>query len=326
MSEAASVVSSGIDYSKEFEMLVEAYEKSGGTPEVLRSDKYASLAIHGNHVLGKNEVRGLRVDTEETPTGVRVKVRVEPGVKIPNPVHLCFGLVPSEGLQEIISDFDIGEDAEVSFIAHCSFPNALRIRHVMDSTIRVRRGAKMVYNETHFHGDEGGTEVLPTTRAVLEEGATFENEFKLVKGAVGKLRIDFEAELADRAVCEVYAKVYGKKEDDIVVNESLHLQGERAKGLAKSRIAVTERARSEVVGEIVGEGPHSRGHVDCVEIIRGHEAVVSAVPRLLVREDTAKLTHEAAIGSVDKKQVETLMARGLTEDEAVDVIVSGMLR
>jgi Fe-S cluster assembly scaffold protein SufB len=45
-----------------------------------------------------------------------------------------------------------------------------------------------------------------------------------------------------------------------------------------------------------------------------------------VNDDRAKLTHEAAIGSVDKKQVETLMARGLTEDEAVDVVVRGMLR
>jgi hypothetical protein len=43
-------------------------------------------------------------------------------------------------------------------------------------------------------------------------------------------------------------------------------------------------------------------------------------------DDRAKLTHEAAIGSVDKKQIETLMARGLTEDEAVDVAVKGMLR
>jgi Fe-S cluster assembly scaffold protein SufB len=43
-------------------------------------------------------------------------------------------------------------------------------------------------------------------------------------------------------------------------------------------------------------------------------------------DDRAKLTHEAAIGSVDKKQIETLMARGLMEDEAVDVVVKGMLR
>ena len=46
----------------------------------------------------------------------------------------------------------------------------------------------------------------------------------------------------------------------------------------------------------------------------------------MVIDDRAKLTHEAAIGSVDKKQVETLMARGLTEDEAVDIVVKGMLR
>jgi Fe-S cluster assembly scaffold protein SufB len=29
---------------------------------------------------------------------------------------------------------------------------------------------------------------------------------------------------------------------------------------------------------------------------------------------------------VDKKQVGTLMARGLTEDQAVDVVIKGMLR
>ncbi|HPB48623.1 MAG TPA: SufD family Fe-S cluster assembly protein, partial [Exilispira sp.] len=40
----------------------------------------------------------------------------------------------------------------------------------------------------------------------------------------------------------------------------------------------------------------------------------------------AQVTHEAAIGSVDSKQLETLMSRGLSEDEAVDLIVSGLLK
>jgi Fe-S cluster assembly scaffold protein SufB len=63
-----------------------------------------------------------------------------------------------------------------------------------------------------------------------------------------------------------------------------------------------------------------------VEIIQGKGAQASAVPRLRVVEETAKLTHEAAIGSVDKKQVETLMARGLSEHEAVEVVVQGLLK
>jgi Fe-S cluster assembly scaffold protein SufB len=40
----------------------------------------------------------------------------------------------------------------------------------------------------------------------------------------------------------------------------------------------------------------------------------------------AKITHEAAIGGVDQQQLETLMARGLTPEQAVYMIVKGLLR
>jgi uncharacterized protein len=46
---------------------------------------------------------------------------------------------------------------------------------------------------------------------------------------------------------------------------------------------------------------------------------------VIVRDDQARVTHEAAIGTVNKKELETLMSRGLDEDEAVDVIIRGML-
>jgi uncharacterized protein len=45
-----------------------------------------------------------------------------------------------------------------------------------------------------------------------------------------------------------------------------------------------------------------------------------------VTHPEAKVTHEAAIGSVDRQQMETLMARGLSPEEAVHRIVAGMLR
>jgi hypothetical protein len=63
-----------------------------------------------------------------------------------------------------------------------------------------------------------------------------------------------------------------------------------------------------------------------MELINGSEAVATAIPIVSVTNETAKVTHEAAIGSVDRRQVETLMARGLDEDRAVDVIVKGILR
>jgi Fe-S cluster assembly scaffold protein SufB len=257
---------------------------------------------------------------------VTATITVDPGTVVEFPVHLCFGVLPQEGVQEIRTTFAIGDGAQVQFLAHCSFPNAVRVTHVMDGTIHIGRRATMQYAETHFHGDAGGVEVRPVVRIRVEEGGTLHSEFKLIIGAVGRLDLDYAADVQRDAVCKFDAKVYGKRNDKIRVKESLFLNGENARGLAKSRIVAADACESEVIGEAVGNAPNARGHVDCVEIIQGAHARVSAIPRLVVSDECAKLTHEAAIGSVDKKQVETLMARGLTEEEAVDVVVKGILR
>ncbi len=314
------------DYSQEFTAIAAAYEASGGDPSTLFDEQFAGLVVSHNRILFSNSIPGVRIEGEETPTGARAKITVAPGTIVKDPVHLCFGVIPKEGLQEIISEFEIGEGANVTFLAHCSFPNALKVKHVMDAKIHVGRHAQMTYSESHFHGDAGGVEVLPVAKVVVEEGGIFKNLFKLVKGAAGELHLQYLADLKENAVGELNAKVYGKGHDKVTVQESLYLNGENARGLAKSRIVASDHCESEVVGEAVGNAPNARGHVDCVEIIKGKDARASAVPRLLVVDDRAKLTHEAAIGSVDKKQVETLMARGLTEDQAVDVVVKGMLR
>jgi len=65
------------------------------------------------------------------------------------------------------------------------------------------------------------------------------------------------------------------------------------------RTVASDHCVSEVVGEAVGNAPGARGHVDCVEIVKGKDARVSAVPRLLVVDDRVKLTHGAAIGKED---------------------------
>lgn len=314
------------DLSKEFEGLAAAYEAGGGHAAALLDPGSASLSVSGNTVVRSNEAPGVHIEGAVLPGGVRARITVDPGAVVSRPVHLCFGVVPEEGVQEITSEFHIGAGARVAFIAHCTFPNALRVRHVMDARMHIGKGAEMTYAETHFHGDRGGTEVLPTVKVFLDEGGVLKNEFRLTRGTVGRLQADYEAELARDAVCEFYAKVYGRMDDRIVVREAIFLNGENARGLAKSRIVSTDCCRSEVIGEVVGNAPFARGHVDCVEILKGAQARASAIPRLVVVDDRAKLTHEAAIGSVDKKQVETLMARGLDEDEAVDVVVRGMLR
>lgn len=315
----------GPAWAREFEAMMKAYEQAGGKVGVFEMPRIASAVISGNRVLAVNLVEGVNIRAEEMPEGVRAWITVAPGVKVEYPVHLCFGVLPTHGKQEIISEFEIGEGAEIGFTAHCTFPNAVNVQHIMDARIHVGRNATMRYSEAHYHGPEGGTEVRPTTHAQVDEGGYLESEFSLVHGRVGRLDIQFEVDVAARGVVELIAKVYGSDDDHIAINEVIRLNGVAARGLTKTRAAVRDRAVSEVFTTTEGNAPATLGHMDCTEIVRG-EAVARNTPVVVVRSDTARVTHEAAIGSVDRKELETLMARGLAEDEAVDIIIRGMLR
>jgi len=308
----------------DFEAIVQSYERSGGNAHFLRSPKVASLVVSGNEVLGSNEIAGVHLTSEQLPDGVRAKVVVEPAVRIDTPVHLCFGVLPKEGVQRIVSEFAIGDGARAEFLAHCTFPNAVRVVHLMEATIHVGRDASMAYRETHYHGEEGGVEVIPKAQVTVDEGGKFATEFALTHGRVGKLAFDYVVDVAAGGVAELVTKAYGSGDDAISIKETIRLNGEGARGLARARIAVRDQATSEVYGTTEGNAAFARGHIDCVEIVRD-DAIANAVPVVKVTNPQAYVTHEAAIGTVDKKELETLMARGLDEERAVDVIVRGML-
>jgi Fe-S cluster assembly scaffold protein SufB len=312
-------------WAREFEAMLKAYEQAGGKPDILQTPKVASAVIHANRVLAVNQTEGIAIETEELEHGIRARITVAPDTKVDYPVHLCFGMVAEEGLQEIFPEFEIGAGAEVGFLAHCTFPNAVELKHVMDARIHVGPGATMRYSESHYHGPHGGIEVLPTTHAQVDEGGRLETEFNLVHGRVGRLKIEFEVDVAALGVVEMVAKAYGSDDDEIRVNEVVRLNGQGARGLTKTRAAVRDQALSEVYTTAEGNAPDAVGHMDCTEIVRG-EATARNVPVVVVRNDRARVTHEAAIGSVSKKELETLMARGLGEDDAVDIIIRGMLK
>jgi len=314
-----------MDISKDYQMMLEAYQKAEGNPEVFSNSKVAHLVVHKNQVLGKHLVPGLKIEPKETKDGIDLKIRVLPDIMLEYPVHLCFGVLPKEGKQLIKIDAEVGENSKVSILAHCVFPNAVKVQHVMEAKIRVRKNGFYEYNEVHFHGDEGGVEVIPRAKVILEEGARLTTNFQLTHGRVGLLDIDYEIEGGKDTVSEMLAKAYGYGSDKIIIKERCSLVGDGARGIIKSRVAVKDTARSEVYSEIKAYGKNSRGHVDCVEIVQG-KAQARAVPIVDVFEESAKVTHEAAIGSVDKKQMETLMSRGLSQEEAVDVIIKGMLK
>ncbi len=311
--------------ASEYEMMVGLYEDLGQDAQAFADTDVAHLVIHENKVIGANLVPGFEAEVDSLDDGVAVRAVVEPGARIERQVHMCFGVLPEEGMQRILLDVAVRQDSAVNILAHCMFPNAVDVTHRMDAQIRVEAGASYRYFERHVHGESGGVLVVPRAKVRLKEGASFETEFELVSGRVGRIDIDYETWCDARSRMKMTARVSGREDDEINVREIGHLEGEESAGVLLSRIAVRDRATADVYNELTAYAPHATGHVDCKEIVQG-QARAAATPVVDVRHPLARVTHEAAIGSVDSKQLQTLMARGMSEEEAVELIIRGLLR
>ncbi|HUW62839.1 MAG TPA: SufD family Fe-S cluster assembly protein [Candidatus Bathyarchaeia archaeon] len=303
------------------ELLEKLLASIGGHPT---GDDVARIEVHHNQVLGSHLVPGLEVEVEEQAEGIRARITFREGAKIANPVHICFGMLPETGVQNIVLDIRAQAGSQASVIAHCSFPNAVDVVHRMDAEITVGAGASYSYFERHVHGPHGGVLVLPKAKVRVEEEGRFRTEFELIKGRVGRIDIDYETTCLAHGVVEMVARISGSKNDVIKIHETALLEGEYARAVLKSYIALRDDAQAEVFNTLRASAAYARGHVDCKEIVQGN-AVAKAVPVVEVNHPLAHVTHEAAIGSVDSKQLQTLQSRGLTEDEAVDIIIQGLL-
>lgn len=255
----------------ELDELLKAFGEAGGDKSVLAREDTAHLVASGHKLLSMKSIEGIEVNARRTLSGVRADVIVKEGVKIKNPIHLCFGVLHRKGTQKIKMDVKLERGASASFIAHCIFPKAEKVRHIMDAAVDIGEGAEMRYSETHYHGLSGGIEVIPKANVTIGKNGRYFADFTLTTGRVGALDIDYSVEAGENAVTELTARVFGHADDMIRIKEKIVLAGENARGLIKTRVAIEDEAQAEVTGITEGNAAGARGHVDCMEKIgRAH--------------------------------------------------------
>jgi len=90
--------------------------------------------------------------------------------------------------------------------------------------------------------------------------------------------------------------------------------------------AITTGGNIVARGYIEGNALDVKGHLECRGLILKDEGVIHAIPELKGVLAGIDLSHEAAVGKIAEEEVEYLMSRGLTQNEATATIVRGFLR
>lgn len=284
------------------------------------------LFLQFNKILSLQEIPGLILKGKELKNGFQGEIRVKKNAHLKKPVYFCFGLTQEKADQIILPKFIIEDGAKAKILAHCTFPQAKKISHLMKAQMKIGQGAELIYEERHYHGENSGALVKPDFQVLIEEGAIFQTLFSLTEGTVGQLEIRLQAQVKKNGLAQIESRALGKnKKDKVEIFDQVRLVGPNAKSLIKMRAAAMNGGSVFMQGETYASAPGALGHVDCQEIVQGKNSRARAVPIVEVTNDQARVTHEASVGKVNQKELEALLTRGLTEDQATEFILKGLL-
>ena len=288
--------------------------------------KGAKLLLNFNKISGIEQVEGIILKGKEIPNGIIADVIIKEGTKHEEPIHLCFGVNKETGIQEIFPRIIAEDNTDVRIQAHCSFPNADGLIHKMFGHFYVGNNCNFEYSETHYHGEKSGAIVAPVGYMYIGEDSVFVNNFNLTKGTPGQIKILIDIYAMKNSVIKSNIRAFGKsKRDSIRIRDSVFLEGERARSIIKMKAAARNGGEVLMYGVTEGNAPYTNGHVECSEIVLGQGSICRARPFIRATDPTSSVSHEASLGRFPQKWLDELQAKGLTEEEATDVLIQAML-
>jgi len=194
----------------------------------------------------------------------------------------------------------------------------------MLASINLDQGASYSYLEKHVHSQKDGVYLTPTSKVKLGKNTFFKLDFELLEGRMGKTIFDYDILADEGAVIDIETRLKAISDDQVTLKESVILAGKSAKAVLKSRVAALDNSQIEIFNTISAQAAKTFGHIDCQEVLLGN-GKVKAYPNAEVLNPTARVTHEASLGGLDNKKLETLMARAKSKKEAEEILLQGML-
>jgi len=314
-----------VDHSVVYESLNKAYE---GQLEIMSTTD----ALNTYDWLEDYYWRAVPVDQDKYTAQVESNmthgyfIRVLPYQKPQYPVQSCLLVAESYISQNVHNLIIVEEGAELQVITGCTLAKSdAEGIHLGVSEFFVKKGGKLFFTMIHNWADN--FHVRPRTWAVVEEDGAFVSNYVLLKPVKSIQAFPVAYLKGDRSSAKFNTVVYGLRDSYIDLGSRIILEGKETRGESITRTIAADESVIYARGDLVAK---TRGyclaHLDCRGIVFSNKAKIYAIPQLASEGALkAELSHEASIGPIAEEQVEYLMSRGISREDAVSVITSGFL-
>jgi len=249
-------------------------------------------------------------------------IRALPGSKVIYPVQACL-YIDKDGLSQNVHNLIIAEEgSELHIITGCATSSHVkRGLHVGISEFYIKKDAKLSFTMIHNWAEE--MMVRPRSVGIVEENGLFLNNYICMRPVKSRQMYPATHLVGKGAVARFYSILVGSPGSNMDVGGRIFLKGAETRAEIVAR-TITNGGDIVARGDLIGEVPGVKAHLECRGLIL-NGGTMHAIPELKGLVDGVEMSHEAAVGKLAQEEIQYLMSRGLTEDEATSTIVRGFL-
>ena len=252
-------------------------------------------------------------------------IYVPPGVRVEMPLQAYFR-INAENMGQFERTLIIADEgSEVHYIEGCSAPvYTTDSLHSAVVEIIVKPSARVTY--TTIQNWSNNVNNLGTKRARVEAEGRMEGS----DGNIGsRLNMKYPAVVmvGPKASGEVLSVAYaGAGQHQDAGAKMTHAAPETTSSIVSKSIS-KDGGRTSYRGlvRVEGDAHGCRSHVQCDALILDDESVSDTYPYMEVGSPDAVIGHEATVSKVADDQLFYLMSRGLSEEQAMSMVVNGFI-
>jgi Fe-S cluster assembly protein SufB len=252
-------------------------------------------------------------------------VYVPPGVKVDLPMQAYFRINTAELGQFERTLIIIDEGAQAHYVEGCTAPiYSTDSFHSGVIEIVVKEGGRMRY--TTIQNWSNNMYNLVTQRALVHKNATME----WVDANLGsKLTMKYPScyLLGEYAHGEILSMAFaGTGQHQDTGGKVLHFAPNTTSKITSKSISKGKgRASYRGLLKVHKNAGNVKSNVVCDALLLDHESRSDTYPYIEIDEDDVTIGHEASVSKVGEEQLFYLMSRGLSEEEATSMVVSGFI-
>jgi hypothetical protein len=250
-------------------------------------------------------------------------IRALPGAKVRMPVQTCL-LLKNRNTKQYVHNILIAEEgSEFEVVTGCATTKGVeKGLHLGISEFFLKKNSKLTFTMIHNWSEFIG--VRPRSAIMMDEGATYINNYVALKPVKTIQTYPTAYMNGKNGVCRFNSVAVAHPGSVMDLGSRAVLNAEGCKAELISR-TITTGGTIIARGQLVGNARNIKAHLECKGLILNDKGIQIAIPELEARVPDVEMTHEAAVGKIAQDQVEYLMSRGLSEEEAVGMIVRGFL-